>query len=245
MKAMILAAGLGTRLKPLTDAIPKALIPLRGKPMLEHLLLKLKAAGFHEIVINIHHLGEAILDFLQAKDNFGLSLHISDERDYLLDTGGAIKHAAELLQGDAPFLVHNVDILSDVNLAAFYHSHQEGQALATLLVGKRSSSRYLLFDNDNKLCGWHNRETGEVKSFYPDFTPKQYNEYAFGGIHILSPRIFEQMEEWTGKFSIIHFYLSICAKHNILAYPAPDVTLIDVGKMESIGKAERFLTPPQ
>ncbi|MDR1937095.1 MAG: nucleotidyltransferase family protein [Tannerellaceae bacterium] len=241
MKAMILAAGLGTRLKPLTDTTPKALLPLRGKPMLEHLLLKLKGAGFHDIVINIHHLGEQIIDFLNANDGFGLSVRISDERDYLLDTGGALKHAAGLLQGDEPFLVHNVDILSDVDLTAFYRSHREGHSLATLLVGKRSSSRYLLFDKDSKLCGWHNRETGEVKSFYPDFAPNQYNEYAFGGVHVLSPRIFEQMEEWTGKFSIIHFYLSICTKNNILACPVPGVTLIDAGKPESLAKAEKFL----
>jgi NDP-sugar pyrophosphorylase family protein len=240
MKAMILAAGLGTRLKPLTDSTPKALIPVQGKPMLEHLILKLKAAGFRELVINIHHLGEQIIDFLKANNNFGLTIHISDERRYLLDTGGAIKQAAGLLKGDCPFLVHNVDVFSNVDLAAFYRSHEEESDLATLLVSKRNTSRYLLFDKENKLCGWRNHETGEVKSYFPDFDPRQHNEYAFGGLHVMSPKIFEQMEEWTGKFSIIHFYLSVCAKATIRAYPVNNVALIDIGKPESLELLKRM-----
>jgi NDP-sugar pyrophosphorylase family protein len=231
MKAMILAAGLGTRLKPITDNMPKALVPVNGKPMVEGLILKLKAAGFHEIVINIHHLGEQIIDFLAANDHFGIKIKISDERDYLLDTGGGIRHAARFLaENDEPFLVHNVDILSNVDLKAFYNRHIETNPLATLLVSKRDTSRYLLFDKDNKLCGWHNRDTGEVKSFFPDFDPQKYIKYAFGGIHIISPRIFEWMEEWTGKFSIIDFYLSICAKTNIQAYSPEGIHLTDIGK---------------
>jgi NDP-sugar pyrophosphorylase family protein len=242
MKAMILAAGMGTRLKPLTDTIPKALIPLNGKPMLEHLILKLKKSGFHEIIINIHHFGEQITDFMKANNNFGLSIYISDERKYLMDTGGAIKQAACLLQNNKePFLIHNVDILSDVDLTSFYHSHKENNSLATLLVSKRKATRYLLFDKENNLCGWHNRETEEVKSHFPDFDPLQYNEYAFGGVHILSSEIFGEMEEWTGKFSIINFYLSICIKASIHAYPVPNLTLIDIGKPESLAKAECFL----
>jgi NDP-sugar pyrophosphorylase family protein len=239
MKAMILAAGLGTRLKPLTDATPKALIPVQGKPMLERLMLKLKDAGFDEIVINVHHHAEQIIDFLNANNNFGLTVHISDERQYLLETGGAIKHAAQFLEGGEPFLVHNVDILSDVDLTAFYHCHSPG-SLATLLVSKRPTSRHLLFDKKNKLCGWHNHETGEVKSFFPDFDSSKYKEYAFGGIHIMSPEIFECMEEWTGKFSIINFYLAVCAKNNIIAHPTKGVTLIDIGKPGSIESANRL-----
>jgi NDP-sugar pyrophosphorylase family protein len=232
MKAMILAAGLGTRLKPITDNIPKALVPINGKPMLEHLILKLKAAGFHEIVINIHHLGEQIIDFLAANDDFGVKIKISDERDYLLDTGGGIKHAAQFLtENDEPFLVHNVDIVSNVDLKALYDHHVETNPLATLLVSKRNTSRYLLFDKDNKLCAWHNRDTGEIKSFFPNFDPQKYTEYAFGGIHIISPRLFEWMEEWTGKFSIISFYLSVCAKTNIRAYSPAGIQLIDIGKL--------------
>lgn len=241
MKAMIFAAGLGSRLKPLTDNTPKALIPINGKPMLEHVILKLKDAGFHKIVINIHHEAQQIIDFLTANNNFGIPIELSDERNYLLDTGGGIKNAAKFLQGTEPFLVHNVDIMSNVDLRELYNRHLETNPLATLLVSKRNTSRYLLFNKENKLCGWRNHETGEVKSFYPNFDPAQYNEYAFGGIHVISPQIFEYMEEWTGKFSIINFYLSICARTNIHAYPADNLRLIDVGKPEALAKAEDWM----
>ncbi|MDR0430839.1 MAG: nucleotidyltransferase family protein [Tannerellaceae bacterium] len=241
MKAMILAAGLGTRLKPLTETMPKALIPVNGKPMLEHLILKLKVAGFREVVVNIHHLGEQIIDFLDANDNFGMKIKISDERDYLLDTGGGIKHAAKYLEGDEPFLVHNVDIVSDIDLKSLYEQHARNDALATLFVGKRETTRYLLFDKDNKLCAWRNRDTGEIKSFFPNFDLRKHNEYAFGGIHVISPKIFEWMEEWTGKFSIINFYLSVCPKVNIYAYQAKNVSLIDIGKSEALAKAEKWM----
>ena len=153
MKAMIFAAGLGTRLKPLTDNTPKALIPINGKPMLEHVILKLKDAGFHQIAINIHRLGDQIIDFLAANNNFGVQIYLSDERDYLLDTGGGIKHAAAFLQGNEPFLIHNVDIMSNIDLRALYNHHLEMNPLATLLVSKRNTSRYLLFNKENKLCG--------------------------------------------------------------------------------------------
>lgn len=239
---MIFAAGLGTRLKPLTDTTPKALLPIGGKPMLEHVILKLKDAGFHQIVINIHHHGQQILDFLEANNNFGIRINISDERDYLLDTGGGIKKAACFLQGDEPFLIHNVDILSNVDLRHLYNKHLETNPLATLLVSKRNTSRYLLFNKENKLCGWRNHDTGEVKSYYPDFDPKQYNEYAFSGVHVVSPQIFEWMEEWTGKFSIINFYLSICAKTNIHAYEMENLRLLDIGKPDTLEKAEKWIT---
>lgn len=238
---MIFAAGMGTRLKPLTDNMPKALIPVHGKPMLEHIILKLKEAGFHHIVINIHHMGEQILDFLAANQNFGVKIDISDERDYLLDTGGGIKKASQFLRGSEPFLIHNVDILSNVDLRKLYESHLETKPLATLLVSKRNTSRYLLFNKENKLCGWRNHETGEVKSYYPHFNPDQYNEYAFGGVHILSPEILDWMDEWTGKFSIINFYLSICARTNIHAYQTQGLRLIDIGKPEALAKAEEWL----
>ena len=143
MKAMIFAAGVGSRLRPLTDHTPKALIPVGGKPMLEHVILKLKAAGFDRLVINIHHLGGQIADFLRANDNFGLQIHLSDESDYLLDTGGGIKKATPWLRGDEPFLVHNVDILSDVDLRALYEAHRRSDPLATLLVSRRDTARYL------------------------------------------------------------------------------------------------------
>ena len=222
MKAMIFAAGTGSRLKPLTDHTPKALIPIGGKPMLEHVILKLKSSGFDQIVINLHHLGNQIVDFLEANNNFGVRIEISDESDYLLDTGGGIKKATSLLCGNEPFLIHNVDILSNVDLKKLYDTHVQTNPLATLLVSQRNTSRYLLFNKENRLCGWRNHETGEVKSYYPYFDPDQHNEYAFSGIHVLSPKILELMEEWTGKFSIINFYLAICAKTDIRAYMAVD-----------------------
>ena len=146
MKAMIFAAGLGTRLKPLTDRMPKALVPVNGIPMLQHVILKLKQAGCTEIVINIHHFGEQIIDFLQAHQNFGITVHISDEREELLDTGGGIKKAIPFFSGNEPFLVHNVDILSDTDLKALYDYHRQSINDATLLVSQRETSRYLLFD---------------------------------------------------------------------------------------------------
>ncbi len=240
MKAMIFAAGMGIRLKPMTDNTPKALIPVGGKPMLEHLIVKLKNAGFTELVINIHHEGQQIIDFLEANNNFGVHIDISDERNYLLDTGGGIKNAARFLEGNEPFLVHNVDIISNVDLQQLYQTHLQTRPLSTLLVSKRNTSRYLLFNDKNQLCGWRNHETGEVKSYYPDFDPALYNEYAFGGIHVLSPEIFEWMDEWTGKFPIINFYLSICAKTNLQAYPLDNLQLLDIGKPEALAKAEEW-----
>jgi len=241
MKAMIFAAGTGSRLKPYTDHIPKALIPIDGKPMLEHIILKLKAAGFTEIIINVHHLSEQIIEFLAGKDNFGITIHISDERDYLLDTGGGIKHAAQFLQGDEPFLVHNVDIISNVDLKALYQHHLDTNPLATLLVSKRDTSRYLLFNKENKLSGWRNKETGEVKSYYPDFDPSVHNEFAFNGIHVISPQIFEWMDEWTGKFSIINFYLAVCAKTPIQAFEQADLRILDIGKPDALELAQDFI----
>ena len=246
MKALIFAAGLGSRLKPLTANTPKALIPVGGNPMLEHVILKLKESGFDQIVINIHHLGQQIIDFLEANQNFGVDIHISDERDYLLDTGGGIKKAEQFLSGDEPFLVHNVDILSDVDLKMLYNHHlATPKSLATLLVSKRKTSRYLLFNKENQLCGWRNRETGEVKSYYPYFDPEQYTEYAFSGIHVISPEIFKWMDEWTGKFPIINFYLSICARTKIMSYPLENLSLLDVGKPETLQKANEWIEQKQ
>lgn len=238
---MIFAAGLGTRLKPLTDRVPKALLPVDGTPMLEHVIRKLVAAGFDELVVNIHHHGQQIIDFLEQRRYFDVRIHLSDERDYLLDTGGGIKKAAGFLAGDEPFLVHNVDIVSDIDLRRLYQAHSRSNALATLLVSDRQTSRYLLFNRENRLCGWRNKETGEIKSYYPDFSPEMHREYAFSGIHVLSPQIFDWLEEWTGKFPIINFYLSIAAKTDIRAYPVENLNLLDIGKPETLAQAEEFL----
>lgn len=243
MKAMIFAAGLGTRLRPLTDHTPKALIPVAGKPMLEHVILRLKAAGFSDITINIHHLGEQIIDFLQAHQNFGTTIHISDERDFLLDTGGGIKKAMPFLEGTEPFLVHNVDILSDTDLAVLYRLHEKSGNDATLLVSPRPTSRYLLFDSTNRLRGWINKKTQQTKPDDFCYQPAEVHEYAFSGIHVLSPSIFRYMTDarWAGKFSIIDFYLQTCKEARIYGHPSTRLQLIDIGKPETLPLAESFL----
>ena len=192
---MIFAAGLGTRLKPLTDHMPKALVPVAGRPMLEHVILKLKAAGFNELVINIHHFGEQILDFLRANQNFGLTIHISDERDCLLDTGGGIRKAEPFFRGNEPFLVHNVDILSDTDLKALYEYHRQSGNDATLLASRRKTIRYLLFDDEKRLCGWINKDTLQTKPEGFAYNPEHHHEYAFSGIHVISPSLFHYMED--------------------------------------------------
>lgn len=241
MKAMIFAAGLGTRLKPLTDHMPKALAPVAGKPMLEHVILKLKAAGFTELVINIHHFGEQIIGFLEANRNFGLTIHISDERDMLLDTGGGIKKARNFFSGDEPFLVHNVDILSDTDLKALYEYHLHSGNDATLLASPRKTIRYLLFDDENLLRGWINKDTLQTKPEGFIYRAGQYREYAFSGIHVISPSLFRYMDRWQGKFSIMDFYLQTCREARLGGYLTEQLRLIDIGKPETLAKAEEFI----
>lgn len=240
MKAFIFAAGLGTRLKPLTDTMPKALVPVAGKPLLEHLILKMKHSGFDDIVINVHHFAEQIIDFLAQKQNFGIRIRISDERQQLLDTGGGIKHAAPLFCTDEPILVHNVDIFSDVDLAWFYRQHSP-EALATLLVSERQSSRYLLFDEQLRMRGWTNVQTHEVKTPYNDLQVEVCRHLAFAGIHVVSPDIFDLMEGWSGAFSIIDFYLAVAKQAKIEGVLRHDLHLLDVGKADALYQAERFL----
>ena len=239
---MIFAAGLGTRLKPLTDRMPKALVPVAGRPMLEHVILKLKAAGFNELVINIHHFGEQILDFLRANQNFGLTIHISDERDCLLDTGGGIRKAEPFFRGNEPFLVHNVDILSDTDLKALYEYHRQSGNDATLLASRRKTIRYLLFDDEKRLCGWINKDTLQTKPEGFAYNPEHHHEYAFSGIHVISPSLFHYMDErWTGKFSIMDFYLQTCHEARIGSRLTDTLRLIDIGKPETLTQAEEFL----
>ena len=320
MKAMILAAGLGTRLKPLTDTMPKALVPVGGKPLLQHNIEKLRAAGFDELIINIHHFAEQIIDFVQANDYFGIHIEFSDEREKLLDTGGGIKKAAWFFDDDRPFLIHNADILSTINLREFSKRYDENLSampgkdtpplgdiqkfegkggenhsaihkidapplsdlqefskrsgenlshvqaernrakfsedseknssslhladlpVATLVCSERKTSRYLLFDRDNRLRGWINEKTGETKSPFPDFNPKQYRKLAFAGIQILRPSIFPYMDKFTERFSIIDLYLSICDKETVTYYFPNNLKLIDVGKTDSLQEAERKLS---
>ena len=252
---MIFAAGLGTRLKPLTDTMPKALVRVGGEPLIKRVILNLAAAGVDRIVVNVHHFAEQIIDYLKDNDNFGLDIRISDETAGLLETGGGIKKAAPLFDDNAPILIHNVDILSNVNLSEFYQvaSQSENGKVkseesncrdavdAVLLVSWRKTKRYLLFNDDMKLVGWTNIETGEVRSPYPELNPKECRMYAFAGIHALSPRLLKMMDEFPDRFGIIDFYLKACATHNIKGYVKDDLKLMDIGKLDTLAQAEEFL----
>lgn len=240
MKAMIFAAGLGTRLKPLTDSMPKALVPIAGKPLLEHVILKLIASGFDELIVNVHHFPDQIIDFLKAKNNFGMRIEVSDERAMLLDTGGGIRKAADFFDDDKPFLVHNVDILSNVDLKALYNQHQRTNSVATLVVSKRNTFRYLLFNDDLQLKGWINEKTGETKP--AGFSrPELYNKLAFSGIQVLSPKVFELMKSYEPKFPIMDFYLDNAASQIISGFVPLDYKMLDVGKLDVLDEAERFV----
>ena len=240
MKAMIFAAGLGTRLKPLTDTMPKALVPIGGKPLLQHAIEKLKAAGFDEIIVNVHHFAGQIIDFVEANHHFGIRIEFSDEREKLLDTGGAIKKASWFFDDGQPFLIHNVDILSNIDLRELVAHHQESGSSAALACSKRQTSRYLLFDDHDLLKGWINEITGVVKSPIPDFNPSGYQKLAFSGIHVLSPSLFLSMKEMPDKFSIIDLYLKLCHKISITSYAPGGLQTIDAGKPDSLGEAELF-----
>ncbi|MBR1630319.1 MAG: nucleotidyltransferase family protein, partial [Paludibacteraceae bacterium] len=208
MNAMIFAAGLGTRLKPLTDTMPKALVPIEGKPLLQILIEKLREEGFTRLVVNVHHFADQIIDFLHAHQNFGLQISISDERSGLLDTGGGLRKAAPLLFADGePVLVHNVDILSNLDLKSLMMQHRP-QDDATVVVSSRRTKRYFLFDTDMRLHGWTNIETGEVR---PDDRELRLHKadmqlFAFAGIHIISPQLHQALMQYPDRFSITQFY---------------------------------------
>ena len=240
MRAMIFAAGLGTRLKPLTDNLPKALVPIAGKPLLEHVILKFKTSGFDEIIVNVHHFPEQIIDFLKANNSFDIQIEVSNERDELLDTGGGIRKAAWFFDDGKPFLVHNVDILSNVDLTALYNQHLQANSLATLVVSKRDTFRYLLFDENLKLTGWINEKTGETKPTNLIIT-EHYSKLAFSGIQILSPKVFELMAEMDTKFPIMDFYLKNAATQTINGYIPDKYKMLDVGKLDVLDEAEKFV----
>lgn len=239
MKALIFAAGLGTRLKPLTDNRPKALVEVKGEPLLAHVLHKLARSGYTEVVINVHHFGEQIIDYVATHPIEGMTIRISDERAELLDTGGGIRQAGtRFTQDGAPFLIHNVDIFSNLDLKEFYTAHPTTEG-ATLLVSERKTSRYLLFrPSDNRLVGWTNVQTGEVKSPYPNLRVEDCRMYAFAGIHLFSPSLLPLMADWPQRFSIIDFYLSVADKVPIIGMPKADLQLIDVGKPETLKLVE-------
>ena len=267
---MIFAAGLGTRLKPLTDTMPKALVRVGGEPLLKHVILRLKAAGYTRIIVNVHHFASQIVDYLREQNNFDLDIRISDETEALLETGGGIKKAIPLFSDEAPILIHNVDVLDNVDYGWFSRKCLDDED-AVLLVSRRKTKRYLLFDNAMRLMGWANVETGEVKSPYDwirtaeitdvdwdnyrlilgdksnrspltsQSSPLMYNMFAFSGIHSFSPRLFHLMERFPDRFPIIDFYLSTCHRAHIVGLVKDDLRMLDVGKLDSLEQAERFL----
>ena len=254
MKAMIFAAGLGTRLKPLTDTLPKALVPLAGKTLLQWQIEKLKAAGITDIVVNVHHFPDMIIDYLRDNDNFGCRIAVSDERDMLLETGGGLRKAKHLLLGvasresgnnDAPILVCNVDILSNIEIPTLLRAYNPDE-MGVVVVYPRETQRYLVFDETHRLCGWTNIATGDVRG---PIANTQYpiantQNLAFSGMHVLNPRIFEVMDEIVkekgDKFSLIDLYVSIAEKEILRAFIPENYRMMDVGKINQLADAEAF-----
>lgn len=254
MKAFILAAGLGTRLKPWTLHHPKALVPVGGVPMLERVIKSLERQGFDDIVVNVHHFADQIEDFLDSH-SFNARVRISDERAELLDTGGAILHAAPLLcEDDRPFLIHNVDILSDADLAGLMRVHESTGAGDTMLVSPRDSSRRLVAAHDGRLIGWHSMTTGQYRPAGFVGSPV-FAQPAFSGIHVMSPRLVAEMPAlgFSGKFSVIDFLLECASRqadghddrnddrnddrYKVMTFCNPRMTLIDIGKPETLSRA--------
>jgi len=237
MKAMIFAAGRGTRLGSITKDIPKALVAIKGVPVLEHTIRNLVRYGFDEIIINIHHFGDQVIEFLRLKNHFGIRIEISDESNELLDTGGGLKKAAWFFAGDEPFLVHNVDVLCDLNLNNFFKAHVESGSLATLAVRSRKTVRYLLSDDKGNLCGWRNIKTGEEKIVRENYGSLQ--EVAFSGIHVISPGLLKRLPD-KKVFSMIEVYLSLAAENKIMVFKHDDTRWLDIGKPETLGQAEKM-----
>ena len=234
MKAIIFAAGFGTRLQPLTNNKPKALVEINGTTLLEIVINRLKLFGFNDIIINVHHFSDMIVDFLKKNNNFNTNITISDESDYILDTGGGLKKAAWFFNDKKPFLVHNVDIISNINLSEMYNKHLNSDAIATLAVRNRNSSRYFLFDENNTLCGWENTKTQEIK--ITKETNSQLTQYAFSGIHVISPEIFNHINE-KGNFSIVDVYLKLAATNKIMAFNHDKSLWFDVGDKNKLIEA--------
>lgn len=228
---MILAAGLGTRLRPLTDHTPKALVQVDGHPLLELVIQRLVNSGFTDLLVNVHHFSNQVIDFLQTRD-FGANIQLSDETDLLLDTGGALKKAAWFF--DEPVLIHNVDILSNIDLKAVYDFNaKHADNLATMVVKERPTSRSLLINDQNLLCGWRNNQTGETRLSRDENNLKPI---AFSGIHIVNPSFIERITE-TGVFSVIDVYLRLAREHSIGIYRDDQAAWIDLGRKESLTQA--------
>ncbi|WP_162231187.1 nucleotidyltransferase family protein [Sunxiuqinia dokdonensis] len=238
MQAMLFAAGLGTRLQPLTNHKPKALVEINGKTLLQRSLENMKAQGISEVVINVHHFSDLLIDFLIRHKYFGMNIHISDESDGLLDTGGGVLKAKPLFKPGDPILIVNVDVLTNLSFQEVLRFHQQEKALATLVVRRRDTSRYLLFNAKQQLTGWQNTETGANKISRPeDFS--QSTPYAFSGIHIIEAELLEMIEE-QGKFSIIDLYLRLAKTEVVKGFVDEKSVWMDLGKFEQMPEAEQL-----
>lgn len=233
MVGMIFAAGLGTRLKPLTDTMPKALVPLAGKPLLQWQVEKLRDAGITDIIVNVHHFPDMIIDTIRANEGLGCSITVSDERDLLLDTGGGLKKAFRLLMDNGPILACNVDILSNIDIKELVRAYEQA-GVSQLVVSERSTQRYLCFDAQNTLCGWTNIKTAELKGH-------DGRHLAFSGMQILSPETLSHLQDMPQeKFSLIDFYLQVMNEVPLKAFVPSDYRMMDVGKIDQIDEAEAF-----
>jgi NDP-sugar pyrophosphorylase family protein len=239
MQAMLFSAGLGTRLRPLTENLPKALIPVAGKPLLQWNIEKLRDAGCSRIIVNVHHFPEKIRDFLLANRNFGVDISISDESEEILDTGGGLLKAAPYFNPEEIIIAHNVDVISNADLKALINYHTENEAMATLVVRDRSTQRYLLFDNRMALQGWANKASGEAR-LIRDIDPVTLKYLAFSGIHVINPGLIPLIKQ-TGKFSVIETYLSLASVYNILGFEDHSTLWMDVGKHEQLQIAEQVM----
>ena len=237
MKAMILAAGLGTRFKPWTNQHPKALALINGKTLLQRAIEYLQQYDIRDVVINVHHFADQLEEAIQKDKGWGSTITISDERDEVLETGGGLLKAKEFLKDDT-FLTINVDILTDLNLKYFLSFHQQQQSLITLAVSDRKTSRYLLFNKYNRLCGWRNKKTGEEKIV---IHAPELMEKAYSGIALFEPSVFDVIS-LSGKFSLIDLYLSLAATNKIADFDHSSDRLIDVGKPESVAVAEQMFS---
>ncbi|HNW50666.1 MAG TPA: nucleotidyltransferase family protein [Prolixibacteraceae bacterium] len=237
MKAIVFAAGLGTRLKPLTDHCPKALVRLNGQPLLWHTIHFLKKQGIDEVVVNVHHFARMIKEYIETEE-FGIPVHISDESDELLDTGGGLLKARQFLEGSEPFVACNVDIITAVDLKKVIEYHKQNRPIATLVVRDRETSRYFLFDEKMELTGWRNRSTGEIINARQALSE---NQLAFSGIQVISPSIFDLIAE-KGKFSVVPLYLRLAKEHKILGYCDTSDFWLDLGKPGQLEIVEKYLS---
>lgn len=232
MKAMILAAGIGSRLRPLTDSRPKCLLEVQGVTLLEHTIRYLIFHGVDAIIVNVHHLAEQVIAFLHNHDNFGIDIQISDEREGLLDTGGGLLKAGWFFDDGKPFFLTASDVITGLDLGKMYKVHLERKPLATLAVKDRPTTRNLLFNHEGRLCGWQNNQTGDTRWALRTDNPKAI---AFSTIHVIDPRLLELITE-KGAFSMIDVYLRLAAQYPVLEYDHSDTAWFEFGRIENLGK---------